>query len=220
MDMTSRTPNTPASAPRPTFAQTTGARLSLHAQNRPAAHALYGAGIAGLVGALLTGLAAAPGLATPGGPVWLLAAIPFAGILTALVAGAAVYLSARNLPAVATSRPEVYAAARLQAGTGLLGPDPETNRAARQMSDHLVRANSPGYMIMPLAAVTGVVSVPALTGIAGPGFEPLMLTQLTPMALLVGAGVAVYFYARDRQGRFERFRAEYDRHAEGPAPTV
>ncbi|MFE3460795.1 hypothetical protein ACFXKD_24910 [Nocardiopsis aegyptia] len=217
--MSFQTPAAPTAAPRPGPFRITRARFTLHAQHRPAVHALYGAGAAGLVGTALIVLAAAPGLTAPGTPAWTIAVVPSAGLVAVLVVGALLYLSARGLPDAGTNRPEVYAAAWLQARTGLLGPDPEINRAARRMSDHLVRAHSPGYVMAPLVPVAAVVSVPALSEIAGPGFTPLMLTQLTPLALLVAAMVALFLHARSRQARLKRFRADYDRHAAGPAPT-
>jgi hypothetical protein len=198
-------------APVPTGSQVLGARIRIHARNHPARFALGGGIATGAGTAALALLSAAPTLTDPTGiPGWVLVSVLVAMAVAALLMGLALFFYARSLPKTNGTDPARYASARLQAASGELGPDPETNRLARRLSDRMERTNNPGYAMLPLFAVLAFISVRPLTEITGPDFQPLMLLQLVPNAVCLAALVAVYFSARGKHAQVRRFRESYD----------
>ena len=196
---------------RPTALQITGARLQIHARNHPIGYAAYGAGVAGAVAILLAVLMAAPALADPtGAPGWVLVAAAVSALVVALATGLMAYLYARGLPRVEESDPIRYATARLQAFSGGLGPDPHGNRTARGMVDHLIHTASPSYAVAPFLIVAVAVAARPLAEVIGPGFEPWMLFQFTPIAIMLMAMGALYGSAKRKQAAVIAFRDEYD----------
>ncbi|MGW5874931.1 hypothetical protein ACWFMI_00055 [Nocardiopsis terrae] len=198
-------------APRPSGSQITGARIQLYAQNHPAGFALRGGIATGAVTALLALVTAAPALNDPtGAPGWILVSVPAAMLFAAFTVGLLMYLHGRKLPRVEETDPARYASAELQAATGDLGPDPDTNRLARRMSDRLVYTSNPNHYMSGLFAVMAFISLRPLTEIIGPDFEPLMLLQLTPSVILLTVSIAMYRSAKNRHERFKAFREAYD----------
>lgn len=196
---------------RPTGLQVTGARLQIHAQNHPVGYAVYGAGLAGAGTIFLALLMAAPALADPtGAPGWVLVAIAASALAVALLTGFFAYLYARRLPQVEESDPVRYASARLQAFSGGLGPDPNSNRTARRMVDHLIHTASPSYAVAPFLVVALAVTIRPLAEVVGPGFEPWMLMQFTPIVVMLVAMVALYGSAKRKHAAVIAFRDEYD----------
>lgn len=209
--MNKQTAANAATAPRPTGSQVLGARIRIHARNHPARFALVGGVTAGAGTAVLALLSAAPALADPTGiPGWVLVSVLAATAVAALLMGLTLFFYARSLPQVDGADPARYAAARLQAASGELGPDPETNRLARQLSDRLEHTNNPGYALLPLVAILTFISVRPLADIIGPDFQPLMLLQLVPTAVFLAAVVAVYYSVKGKHARVRNFRESYD----------
>ncbi|WP_049577154.1 hypothetical protein [Nocardiopsis sp. SBT366] len=200
-----------AALPRPTGTQVLGARVRVHARNRPVGFALGGGLVAGAMVALLALVSAAPALTDPtGAPGWLLAGVTVAMLVAALVVAGLLALYARSLPKVAETDPVRYATARLQAESGGLGPDHGTNRLAHQMSTHTGYGSDPRHHLVPLVVFLTLVTVRPLAEIIGPGFEPRTLVQLTPAIVLVLLVVPVYRRAMARHDRVAAFRRTYE----------
>jgi peptidoglycan/LPS O-acetylase OafA/YrhL len=198
----------PASAPRPTGSQVLGARIQIYARRSPGGYAVRGAALAAVGAVFLAVIAASPSLADPTGtPGWTLVGILCATVIGALLAGLPMYLHARSLPEVGETDPVRYAAARLQAASGRLGPDPDTNRLARGLSDRLVRNSNPAYAIGGLFVILLFVTALPLADVIGPGFEPLELLRLAPGAAFL---IAFYSHTRAQHTRFKAFRESYD----------
>ncbi|QVJ01656.1 hypothetical protein KGD82_00520 [Nocardiopsis eucommiae] len=201
----------PPALPRPTAAQVLGARVRIHAAHHPAAFAGGGGLVAGAFVALLALLSAAPGLTDPtGAPGWLLAGVAGAMLVGALVVALLLGLYARSLPKVAETDPVRYATARIQAASGELGPDPETNRLAHRMSTHTGYGSDPRHHLAPMLVILAFVTVRPLAEIIGPDFAPSMLFQLTPAVLLVLLVVPAHRRAMARYSRITAFRDRYE----------
>ncbi len=201
----------PTALPRPTALQVLGSRIRVHAQGHPGAFAVGGGLVAGAVTALLALLSSTPGLADPtSAPGWLLASILTATLVVAALCGLLLFFEARSLPKVSETDPVRYATARLQAASGELGPDPETNRLARQLADRLERRSDPHHHLAPLFVIMVFVTFRPLAEVIGPDFEPLTLFQLTPTVLFLLLIVPAYLGARARYSRIAAFRSSYD----------
>lgn len=201
----------PAAAPRPTSTQVLGARTQIYARRSPGGYAVRGAALAAVGTVFLAVIAASPSLADPTGiPGWTLVGVLCATVIGALLVGLPMYVHARGLPEVGEADPVRYASARLQAASGKLGPDPDTNHLARRLSDRLVRNSNPLYAMSGLFVVLVFLAFLPLADVIGPGFDPLNLLRLAPGAVFLIAFVLVYANAKEQHKRFKAFRESYD----------
>ncbi|MFE9246879.1 hypothetical protein [Nocardiopsis sp. NPDC006938] len=197
--------------PRPSARQVLGARVLLRSQSAPTAVAVGGGLAAGAVLGLMALASAAPALTDPTGtPGWVLLTV--AAVMLAAAALCALWLrhEVRSLPRVTETDPARYAAARLRAASGALGPDPEENGLARQLTDRLERRSDPRVHMVPVFTILAFVTVRALVEVVGPGFEPLMLLQLVPALLILLLVIPVYRHGRALHTRYATFRRAYD----------
>lgn len=201
----------PSVAPRPSGSQILGARTQIYARHNPGGYAARGAALAAVGTVFLAVTAASPSLADPTNiPGWTLVGVLCATLIGALLVGLPMYLHARNLPEVEETDPVRYASARLQAASGELGPDPTTNRLARQLSDRLVYNSNPVSYMGGLFVVLVFAAFLPLADVVGPGFDARNLFQLAPATVFLTAFGIVFFYAKGQHTRFKAFRDSYD----------
>ncbi|MFD3688795.1 hypothetical protein ACFWTE_28715 [Nocardiopsis sp. NPDC058631] len=203
-------------SPRPGSLHITSARVQIYAQNNPAGYAFRCSALAGVLIALLAVTAASPSLADPTGiPGWSLVWIFHAVLVAALATGLFTYTRQKNLPRTGETDPVRYASARLQAASGDIGPDPETNRLARTLHDRFVRASNPGlYAASVFVGIVFCAFLP-VADVNGPGFQAENLLRPAPLTCLLVLVLFLYYSVRTQRDRFEAFRATYDRRS-GP----
>ena len=199
-------------APRPTTSQVTGARIQIYAQHHPVGFAVRGGVTAGAVTTLLALATAAPSLADPVNvPGWTLVAMGCATLIGGLSSGLLLYLLGRNLPPVAETNAARYASAKLQAASGAPGPDCDTNRLARQLSEHFVHTSNPVYYVIAMVVALAFIALLPLVDVVGPGVDFGNLFQSSTL-FPIGVAVTFAFMAlKPQPDGFRAYREAYDR---------